>query len=157
LTRSFIRVPRFASMLAIELLGGVPPRVDSGKRSEEMRLAYEELHRLSRDQGRLKHARCLEWGEWTSRSSFPPNSPVDCGFFYSHKGGSRAKHLGSYHGGPAQRVYRVRSWCARIHSECTFARYTMRLARRRVRRERGGSCGALSELWVCYVNDRKGR
>lgn len=45
---------------AIERLGGILPREDAGKR-EKLKWVYDELHKLSRKQGKLNHVRCLEW------------------------------------------------------------------------------------------------
>lgn len=45
------------------------PQVDTGKRDGGIILAYEELHRLSKFQGRFIYVRCLEWGEQNSQLS----------------------------------------------------------------------------------------
>lgn len=54
----------FISLLAIERLEGVVPQGHSGGRGEGIKLAYNELDRLTGCQGTLRHARCLERGEW---------------------------------------------------------------------------------------------
>ena len=53
----------FFCVPAIEELGG--------HTAETATLAYQELHRLTGRQGKLRHVECLKAGEWNSSPSVP--------------------------------------------------------------------------------------